>query len=325
MAMGHDHSHGGHHGHAGHSHGPSPGEANLRRFLIVLVLTAVFMVVEAVGGWYSGSLALLADAGHMLSDVGALGLSLFAIWIARKPPNSRQTYGFHRTEILAALINGATLIAISIYIFVEAWHRFHEPVTVKAPLMMAVAAIGLCVNVGALFILQGGKSDNLNVRGAWLHTLTDALGSVQAIVAGGLIWAFGWRLADPIVSALIGLLVLWSSWSLVKETVSVLMEAAPGHIDVDEVRQVLLGVAEVRGVHDLHVWTITSGRESLSAHVVTGEDQSPRSLLTEIKRALHDRFGIHHVTIQVEAEGNDSHDAPCHGCDDATPRAEARR
>jgi len=282
--------------------------------LIVLVLTAVFMVVEAVGGWYSGSLALLADAGHMLSDVGALGLSLFAIWIARKPPNSKQTYGFHRTEILAALINGATLIAISIYIFVEAWHRLHTPVTVKAPLMMAVAAVGLVVNVGALFILQGGKSDNLNVRGAWLHTLTDALGSVQAIVAGGLIWAFGWRLADPIVSALIGLLVLWSSWSLVKETVSVLMESAPGHIDVDEVRQAILAVAEVRGVHDLHVWTITSGRESLSAHVVTIEGNSPLSLLTEIKHALHDRFGIQHVTIQVEAEGNDSHN-PCRGCD----------
>jgi cobalt-zinc-cadmium efflux system protein len=307
MAMGHDHSH------AGHSHGPSPGEANLRRFLIVLVLTAIFMVVEAVGGWYSGSLALLADAGHMLSDVGALGLSLFAIWIARKPPNSKQTYGFHRTEILAALINGATLIAISIYIFVEAWHRLHEPVTVKAPLMMGVAVVGLAVNVLALFILQGGKSENLNVRGAWLHTLTDALGSVQAIVAGGLIWAFGWRLADPIASALIGLLVLYSSWSLVKETVGVLMESAPGHIDVDEVRQVLLGVAQVRDVHDLHVWTITSGRESLSAHVVMGEGQSPRSLLAEIKHALHERFGIYHVTIQVEAEADGSHD--CQGCD----------
>jgi cobalt-zinc-cadmium efflux system protein len=317
MAMGHNHSHGGHGAHtahAGHSHGPSPGDANLRRFTIVLVLTAVFMVVEAVGGWYSGSLALLADAGHMLSDVFALGLSLFAIWIARKPPNSRQTYGFHRTEILAALINGATLIAISIYIFVEAWHRLHTPVAVKAPLMMAIAAVGLVVNVGALFILQGGKSDNLNVRGAWLHTLTDALGSVQAIVAGGLIWAFGWRLADPIVSALIGLLVLWSSWSLVKETVAVLMESAPGHIDVDEVRQAILAVEDVRGVHDLHVWTITSGRESLSAHVVIVEGLSPRSLLADIKRALHDRFGIHHVTIQVEAEGHDSQD-PCRGCD----------
>ncbi|HEV7517501.1 MAG TPA: cation diffusion facilitator family transporter [Thermoanaerobaculia bacterium] len=308
MAIGHDHSHG---AHAGHSHGPSPGEANLRRFAIVLVLTAVFMVAEAVGGWYSNSLALLADAGHMLSDVGALGLSLFAIWIAQKPPNSRQTYGFHRTEILAALLNGATLIAISIYIFVEAWHRLHAPHAVKAPLMMAVALVGLVVNVGALFILKGGKSDNLNVRGAWLHTLTDALGSVQAVVAGGLIWAFGWRLADPIASALIGLLVLWSSWSLVKETVSVLMEAAPGHIDVDEVRQAILAVKEVRGVHDLHVWTITSGRESLSAHVVTTDGRAQRGLLADIRRSLHDRFGIHHVTIQVEAEEHD----PCHGCD----------
>ncbi len=308
MAIGHDHSHAGH-GHAGHSHGPKPGEANLRRFAIVLVLTAVFMVAEAIGGWYSGSLALLADAGHMLSDVFALGLSLFAIWIAQKPPNSRQTYGFHRTEILAALTNGATLIAISIYIFVEAWHRFHEPEAVKAPVMMAIAGIGLVVNIGALFILQAGKSSNLNVRGAWLHTLTDALGSVQALVAGGLIWAFGWRLADPIASVLIGLLVLWSSWSLVKETVGVLMESAPGHIDVDEVRAAILDVEEVRSVHDLHVWTITSGHESLSAHVVT-RGQARRGLLADIRHALHDRFGIHHVTIQVEAEGH-----PCQGCD----------
>jgi cobalt-zinc-cadmium efflux system protein len=303
---GHDHG-----AHAGHAHGPSPGEANLRRFTAVLVLSAVFMVAEAIGGWVSNSLALIADAGHMLSDVFALGLSLFAIWIARRPPNSRQTYGFHRTEILAALANGATLIAISIYIFVEAWHRFQEPHAVRAPLMLAVAAGGLAVNVAGLFILNGGRSDNLNVRGAWLHTLTDTLGSVQAIVAGGLIWAFGWRLADPIASVLIGLLVLWSSWSLVKETVAVLMESAPGHIDVDEVRQAILAVEDVHGVHDLHVWTITSGRESLSAHVVTAEGHSPRSLLAEIRRALHDRFGIHHVTIQLEAEGCD----PCGSCD----------
>jgi cobalt-zinc-cadmium efflux system protein len=313
MAMGHTHSHGHSHGsgHAGHSHGPAPNEANLRRFAIVLGLTAVFMVAEALGGWYSHSLALLADAGHMLSDVFALGLSLFAIWIARKPANSRQTYGFHRTEILAALVNGATLIAISIYIFVEAWRRLQAPEPVQAPLMMAVAALGLVVNVGSLFILQGGKSDNLNVRGAWLHTLTDALGSVQALVAGALIWAFGWHLADPIVSVLIGLLVLWSSWSLVRETVAVLMESAPGHIDVDEVRQTILALADVQGVHDLHVWTITSGHESLSAHVVTAPGHSPRSLLAEIKSALHDRFGIHHVTIQLEAEGH----GPCHSCD----------
>ncbi|HTQ78948.1 MAG TPA: cation diffusion facilitator family transporter [Thermoanaerobaculia bacterium] len=314
MGAGHHHAdHSGHagHGHAGHHHGPSPGEANFRRFVVVLILSAVYMAAEAVGGYLSHSLALLADAGHMLSDVGALGLSLFAIWVARKPPNSRQTYGFHRTEILAALINGATLIAISVYICVEAWNRFKEPHEVQGPLMMAVAVGGLVVNFAALFILNGGRGDNLNMRGAWLHTLADALGSLQAVVAGGLIWAFGWRLADPIASVLISLLILWSSWSLVKETVAVLMESAPGHIDVDEVRQAILAVDDVRGVHDLHVWTITSGRESLSAHVVTADGLGQRGLLSEIRRALHDRFGIHHVTIQVEAEGHD----PCHGCD----------
>src|SRR5436305_9070473 len=300
MAAGHHHHPG--HGHHGHGHA-DPSAANLRRLAIVLGLSFAYMLAEVVGGLLSNSLALLADAGHMLSDVAAIGLSLFAMWIARKPPTPRRTFGYHRVEILAALANGGTLVAISIYIFVEAWHRLSHPPEVRAPLMMAVAAGGLVVNLAALGVLHGGQGENLNMRGVWLHTLTDALGSLQAVGAGLCIWAFGWTLADPIASAAIGLLVIYSSWALLRETLSVLMESAPGHIDVDEVRATLLDCGEVRAVHDLHVWTITSGRESLSAHVVTADGRTPRELLNEIRGRLHDRFGIHHVTIQVEAEG----------------------
>ncbi len=309
MGAGHHH----HHGHGAHTHA-DPSAGNLRRLSIVLGLSFAYMLAEVVGGLLSNSLALLADAGHMLSDVAAIGLSLFAMWIARKPPTARSTFGYQRMEILAALANGSTLVAISIFIFVEAYHRLSHPPQVQAPLMMAVAAGGLIVNVAALGVLHGGRGqgENLNMRGVWLHTLTDALGSLQAVVAGACIWFFGWTLADPIASAAIGLLVIYSSWALLRETLSVLMESAPGHIDVEEVRATLLDCREVRAVHDLHVWTITSGRESLSAHVVTRDGLTPRELLNEIRSRLHDRFGIHHVTIQVEAEG--VHD-PCEGCD----------
>ncbi|HEY8019595.1 MAG TPA: cation diffusion facilitator family transporter [Thermoanaerobaculia bacterium] len=309
MGAGHSHSH------PGHGHGAA-GSENLRKLAIVLGLSFVYMLAEVVGGLLSNSLALLADAGHMLSDVAAIGLSLFAMWIARKPPTARRTFGYHRIEILAALANGGTLVAISIYIFVEAWRRLSHPPEVQAPLMIAVAAGGLVVNLVALGVLHGRQAASLNMRGVWLHTLTDALGSLQAVVAGACIWAFGWTLADPIASALIGVLVIYSSWALLRETLAVLMEAAPGHIDVDEVRAELLDVREVRAVHDLHVWTITSGRESLSAHVVTADGLTPRALLNEIRQRLHDRFGIHHVTIQVETEGVDD---PCVGCDEPAP------
>jgi cobalt-zinc-cadmium efflux system protein len=303
--MGMHHAHHGHAGHGhGHSHGPAAGSGagHQKRLALALVLSALYMVAEAVGGVLTGSLALLADAGHMLSDVAALGLSLFAIWIAQRPPNSRRTYGYHRTEILAALANGATLVALSVYVLFEAWQRFREPTEVEAPWMMAIAAGGLLINLIGLQILSGGRKENLNVRGAWLHVLTDALGSAQAMLAGGLIWAFGWNWADPLASVLIALLVIYSSWSLLKEAVGVLMEGVPAHIDVDAVRSTLAGMPGVSGVHDLHVWTITSGREALSAHLVVVEEKAQRALLPQVRKILHDRFGIHHVTVQVEAD-----------------------
>ena len=302
MGAGHSHHH-------GHSHGHHHGRAsrNSRRLVLTLVLAAAYMLAELVGGIVSGSLALLADAGHMLSDAGALGLSLFAIWISQRPPNPRRTWGYHRTEILAALANGATLVAISVFILREAWERLRNPPEVDAPLMMAIAVGGLIVNLLGLYILSGGRSESLNIRGAWLHVLTDALGSVQAIAAGALIWAFGWAWADPVASVLIALLVVWSAWHLLRETVGVLMEGTPHHIDVDEVRDALMAIPEVIGVHDLHCWTITSGMESLSAHVVVEEGCAECAKLVEVRTLLHNRFGIDHLTIQIESEEFEEH------------------
>ncbi len=288
------HSHGG----DGHSHGRGAGR---RRLAWTLALVAAYTAAEAVGGWLTNSLALLADAGHMLSDAGSLGLALFALWMARRPPTAQRTFGYHRMEILAALVNGAALVAIAVFIAVEAIARLAQPPEVAAGGMMAVAAGGLAVNLAGLAILHGGRDQSLNLRGVWLHVLTDTLGSVQAIAAGALIWAFGWRWADPVASLAISVLVVWSAWSLLRETVGVLMEWAPGHIDVDRVRDELHRVPGVLEVHDLHVWTITSGLESLSAHVVA-RDRPQEDVLQEIRSTLHRRFGIEHVTIQVEPE-----------------------
>ncbi|HEV8580583.1 MAG TPA: cation diffusion facilitator family transporter [Thermoanaerobaculia bacterium] len=292
---------------AGHSHSRPGAAANRSRLALTLGLAAAYMLAEAVGGWLTGSLALLADAGHMLSDVAALGLSLFCMSMARRPPTSQRTYGYHRLEILAALANGAALVAISFFVLVEAVQRIRRPPEVDAPAMIGIAIGGLLVNLAGLWILRQGRDESLNVRGAWLHVLTDALGSVQAIAAGAAIWAFGWQWADPAASILIALLVIYSAWSLLKEATAVLMESAPAHMDVDEMRDAMMGVPGVLEVHDLHVWTITSGLESLSAHVVVEEGRYNCDLLTEIRSALHDRFGIHHMTVQIETETFEEH------------------
>jgi cobalt-zinc-cadmium efflux system protein len=283
----------------GHAHTRS---ASFRRLAWTLILVVAYMLAEVIGGLLTNSLALLADAGHMLSDAAALGLSLFAVWIARRPPTPQRTYGYYRAEILAALVNGATLVAIAIYIFVEAYHRFRNPPAVMGFWMMVVAAGGLLVNLAGLWILHTAREESLNVRGAWLHVLGDAAGSVGAIVAGVLIWTLGWNWVDPLASVLIGLLIIVSSWRLLQETVGVLMEQAPSHIDVDGVRNAIMELEGVTGVHDLHVWTITSGLESLSAHVSVRDDLPAAALLHQIRRRLHERFGIDHVTLQLEPE-----------------------
>jgi len=301
MSATHPHSHGTE-GAAAHDRGRSD---NQRRLAWTLALVVVYMFAELVGGYLANSLALLADAGHMLSDAASLSLSLFALWIARKPPDDERTFGYYRAEILAALVNGATLGAMSIFIFWEAVARFGEPPAVQGPLMMGVAVGGLFINLAGLYILHGGADENLNVRGAWLHVLGDTLGSVGAIVAGGLIWAFGIHWVDPAASVLIGLLILYSSWELLAETVSVLMEFSPGHIDVDEVRNTMMAVDGVVGVHDLHVWSITSGLISLSAHVEVGELDDYSVCLETLRETLADEFGIRHTTIQIEPESFD--------------------
>ena len=262
------------------------------------------MGVEVAGGWISGSLALLADAGHMLSDAGALALALLAMRFARRPATSHRTYGSYRAEILAALVNGATLVAVAAFILVEAVDRFRHPPEVQGGLMLAVACGGLLVNGLGLVLLHGGRDASLNMRGAWLHVLTDALGSLQAIAAGALIAAFGWRWIDPLASVLIGLLIVYSSWSLIRRSVDVLMENAPGHIDVDQIRSALQALPHVTGVHDLHVWTIASGFVALSAHVVVNRGRDQDAVLQAARAMLAERFGIRHSTIQVDRDPN---------------------
>ena len=271
---------------------------------MTLALVLLYMGAEVVGGIVSGSLALLADAGHMLSDAGALALTLVAMRFARRPPTATRTFGFHRAEILAALANGATLVAIAIFIFMQAFERLRNPPDVEGGLMLAVAGGGLVVNGLGLWILRSGHDHSLNVRGAWLHVLSDALGSVQAIAAGALIWAFGWNWIDPIASVLIGCLVVYSSWSLIQQAVAVLMEEAPGHIDVDAVRAALLGLPGVSNVHDLHVWTITSGFVALSAHLTCVERERQEFVLKAAQDVLVSRFGIRHTTIQIDREAS---------------------
>lgn len=290
---------------AGHDHGPvSAGgharEADRKTLLIVISLTGVFMVAELVGGLLANSLALLADAAHMLTDVGALALSLFAIWFAHRPATPEKTYGYLRAEILAALLNGAVLIGLSLFIFLEAWDRFTEPVEVRGGLMLVVAAAGLLVNLIAAFMLHRSAGESLNVRGAYLHVLSDLLGSVGAIAAAVVILATGWFPADPIISVVVGGLILWSAYKLVRESVDVLLEAVPGHLDLEEIRASIRRIPGVAAVHDLHVWTVTSGYFAMSGHAVVEDVEQTRTVLDEIHDRMHEEFGISHVTVQVE-------------------------
>ena len=278
------------------------------RLGLTLSLTATYMAAELVGGVMTGSLALLADAGHMFSDAAALGLSLFAMWVAAKRSgNAQKTFGYYRTEILAALVNGAALVAIALLILLEALQRLRHPPEVLGSGMLAVAAGGLGVNLIGLRILSGARAGSLNVQGAWLHLFSDALGSAAASVSGALIWAFDWRSADVFASLVIGLLVIYSSWSLLKETVAVLMEWAPGHINVDAVRDTMARVDGVVAVHDLHIWTITTGMESLSSHIVVDDGTEPARVLVRVRELLRESFGIHHVTLQIEPEDFAAH------------------
>lgn len=284
-----------------HSHAPHSHNQSSRRLQIALVLTAAYMVAEAVGGYFTGSLALLADAGHMFTDVAALVLTLFAFRFAARPATSRKTYGYYRLEILAAFVNGVTLVLISLWIFYEAYERFFAPPPVKSLELIAIASGGLIINLICAWLLHSEHQENLNIRGAWLHVIGDALGSVTAIVAGFLIFAFGWSWADPLCSVLIALIIIWGAWSLIKESVDILLEGTPAHINIAAVEEAILETEGVSAVHDLHVWTISSGRDALSAHIVYEESFGQTTLLKALRQKLHDAFGIDHLTIQMES------------------------
>ncbi|HEY3012268.1 MAG TPA: cation diffusion facilitator family transporter [Gemmatimonadales bacterium] len=273
----------------------------LTRLATVLALTVAFMVIEAVGGWLSGSLALLADAGHMLTDAGALGLSLLSAWIALRPATDSKTYGYQRWEILAALINGAALFGIAAWVILEAIQRIQHPHAIRAQLFLIVAAGGLVVNLVSLRILHGMRQSNLNTRGAYLHVLGDALGSVGALGAAAVIALTGWTLADPIISIVLALLILIGAWHLLRESTDILLEGVPGHVSMAEVQRRMLGVPGVTAVHDLHVWTVTSGMVAMSGHAIAPELVSHPEVLEGIRVEMA-RLGIAHVTIQLEVQ-----------------------
>lgn len=283
-----------------------------------LFITAAVMLVEVAGGLLSRSLALLADAGHMLTDAAALGLALFAFWLSSRPASARHTFGWRRFEIFAALINGVALWAIAGVIGYEALQRIRSPQPVKGGLMLAVALFGLAANIAVGAVLFRGRERNINVRGAFLHVVGDALGSAGVLAAAVLIAATGSDIWDPIVSAAVCLLILWSSTRLVRDAVHVLMEGAPAHLDTAAVRAALAAVDGVVDVHDLHVWTITSEFVSLSAHLAVRPEAGPKEVLRRAHEAVSSRFGICHSTFQIES----AEDAACptSSCDAAPPR-----
>jgi cobalt-zinc-cadmium efflux system protein len=289
--------------HDGHAHVRATAASRSRPVLVLtLALTCTFLVVELAAAFWTGSLALLADALHMLTDAGALALALFATWIAARPPTPAKTYGYYRAEILAALVNALVLLVVAGAILTEAWQRLRTPAPVLAGPMAVVAALGLGVNVFCAWLLHRDAAASLNVRAAYLEVLTDALSSLAALVAAGVVLATGWTGADPVASAAIALLIVPRTWSLLKQAVNVLLEGVPSHLELGEIEAAMCAVPGVRRVHDLHVWTLTSGREAMSAHVVVEDVRESERLLESLHALLHARFGIDHTTMQLETE-----------------------
>ena len=301
----HGHAHGAGHAHVhgpggGHHHDRATGSRDqLRSLWIALALTAAFLVAEVVGGILANSLALLADAGHMLTDVAGLALSLFVAWFARQPGNPRQTYGYLRWEILAAFINGAALLLISAAIIWEALLRLRAPEPVASGMMLVVAVGGLLVNLVAAWILHPSSETSLNMRGAYLHVLGDLLGSLGTIAAALLMRFTGWVAADPVASMVVTALIMRGAWRLVRESVDVLLESTPAHIPLGSVRQQLEAIPGIESVHDLHVWSVTSGVVAMSAHAIVREPDRHQHVLEHVLDAMR-LFGIEHVTVQLE-------------------------
>jgi cobalt-zinc-cadmium efflux system protein len=281
-------------------------ESSRRRLWLAFGTQSAFLVVEVVGGIMANSLALLADAGHMLSDVGALGLSLWALaWTAR-PATDTKTYGYHRLEILVALVNGLVLWAIAGVIFYEAAWRFFQPPAVKSQLLLIVAGCGLLVNLLGMYVLMPSREHNLNLRSAFLHLLGDSLGSVAAIAAGAAIWWRGWYWFDPLAAIIVGVLIIISSWQLVWEAVAILLESTPKHIPLGAVQEALENHPQVKRVHDLHIWTIASGIFASSVHITIDNHLNRDCLALELESLLRDRFGLEHNTIQIEGPDYDN-------------------
>lgn len=288
--------------------GPEHAElrlASARRLKITVILAASYLVAEVFGGWFTNSLALMADAGHMLSDVAALGISLAALRAAARPATDTRTWGYHRAEALAALVNAVALGVVAVGISVEAVQRLSHPPDVIGPVALGIAAGGLLVNLVGLGVLGNDHDHGIGVRSAWLHMLGDALGSAGAMASAAAIWIYGWNWADPVASVLIALLIVRSAWGLLVETVDVLMESAPDHVDVVAVRGALEGLVGVAGVHDLHVWTITSGMDAVSGHIVLRGDVCAGDVLASARTVMLEKFGLGHVTLQLEDAGED--------------------
>ncbi|MGQ7245296.1 cation diffusion facilitator family transporter [Salinicola sp. V024] len=294
----HDHSHPDH-GHS-HDHAPTVTADSAKRVKLAMILTAGFMLAEVIGGWISGSLALLADAGHMFSDSFSLGLALFAFYIGDRAPDKLRTFGYQRFQVLAAFVNGLTLVAISVWILIAAIERFTQPTEVLAGPMLVIAVLGLLINLVVFKILHGGDQENLNLRGAVLHVIGDLLGSVAAIVASIVIMLTGWMPIDPLLSMLAAALILRAAWKILRRSSHTLLEGTPEGVDIAQIRDALLGVEGVKGLHDIHVWGLTPQDPLLSVHLVIEAPELHDSVIERAYDVLQTRFGIQHATLQVE-------------------------
>ena len=288
----------------GHSHGLSKSVAGRHRSRMAwaLGLTLIYMMAEVIGGLATGSLALLADAAHMLTDAGGLALALVAIRFAERPATPEKTYGYLRTEVLAALVNAVVLLLLTIYILYEAYRRFIDPPEVIGLPMLLVAAVGLVVNLISMRLLSGGSTESLNVRGAYFEVLADMLGSLGVIVAAVVVMVTGWRLADPLIGAGIGLFIVPRTWLLLKQVIHILLEGTPPEVNVDLLKNRLLTLTDVRAVHDLHVWTITSGLDAMSCHIIVSKMETAADVLRAVRAMMSDEFHIDHITVQIEDE-----------------------
>ena len=297
-SFGHDH-----HRHS-HDHSHELRGASKRSLILALTLIFGYMFVEVIGGILSGSLALIADAGHMLTDAASIGLALAAVHFSTRAASAKRTFGYHRLEILAALVNALTLWGISIWVIIEAYNRFTNIPEVQGGLMLAIGSVGLVVNIAAAWILHGSAKESVNVEGAFQHVIADLLGSIAVIVSGVLVWAYGWYVADPILSVLIGVLILLSTWRLLGKVVHVLLEGTPDHVNLYNLCSQFMAVEGVTVVHDIHVWTLSPGYEALTAHVMVEPgyeaEEGHDTLLDRLREIAYKQFNLRHITIQLE-------------------------